>query len=176
LLVPQVYWLVVYWIAIFLTINFAQLVWLIYQTNEVTLSHKLGLIRAHSFPGMSSRAFLKLYEAAKLKVYVEDTVVVELGGATHGLSLITKGEVIETLPSGETRSIVNGQFFGDLTLVQPSSLISSPTLCTATKNTEIAYWTYDELAALFSKNERIKSGVFQAMSHALATKHTMRLT
>lgn len=176
LMVPQVYWLVVWWIAVFIVINVAQLIILIYQNNEIQLSHKLGLIRAHSFPGMSSRAFLKLYEQANIQSFDQDTVVVEMGGATTGLSLITKGNVVETLATGENRRIVNGQFFGDLTLVQPSSLIASPTLCVANKETEIAYWTYEALATLFKKNERIKSGVFQAMSYALATKHTMRLS
>lgn len=175
LMVPQVYWLVVYWLFVFLAINAYQLIVQIHQNNEVELSHKLGLIRAQSFPGMPSRAFLKLYDQARIQNFIENTVVVESGGATTGLSLITQGKVIETLPNGETRNIVAGQFFGDLTLVQPFSLTASPTLCVATPGTEVAFWTYEELTAIFRKSERIKSGVFQAMSYALATKHTMRL-
>jgi hypothetical protein len=175
LAVPQVYWLVVGWLCVFLLINLFQTITLTYENNEVSLDYKLGLIRAQSFPGMPSRAFVELYKHAQIQSFDTETVVVEQGGTTSGLSLITHGQVVETLSNKDSKIIVTGQFFGDLTLVQPSVLTESPTLCTATAGTTIAYWPYEQLTDLFNKNERIKSGVYQAVSYALATKHTIRL-
>ena len=162
-------WLVIFWLAVFITINAVRIVGIILERRTIEFTEEEAELRETVFSNFSPVEFKKLIRIGEWQNVETGETLAEQGSVIGDLKLLYNGEVKVERDGAEIGRARDGAMIGEISFIQ-----GGPATATvqATKPCRYVSWPGDELRRLLTRNPSMDI----AMKHVFSVDLMRKLT
>jgi len=149
-------WVVLFWLCIFLLINFYQSWKLILENIEVFLSENEKILQTKAFPLLKSRFFKWILKKGEFVNYKKWSKIISKEDKLNNLYLLTKGFLIEKENDYTYQILWPWTFLGEATFILKEDYGGSPSDIFANSDVELFSINHKELQSYLDNNPNSK--------------------
>lgn len=157
----------IYWNAVFIAINLAQVWRLILERRPVTLTDEQHRLHRLAFGSLRQREFLRLLQSGAWRDVPAGTTLVEQGTAVGEMIVISEGTLAVVCNGEPLTELRPGQFVGEMSyLTGAAAGASVSTAC----DTRLVAWDQGTLKGFLDKNTDLRAALQSILGADLVSK------
>lgn len=157
----------IYWNAVFIAINLAQVWRLILERRPVTLTDEQHRLHRLAFGALRQREFLRLLQSGAWRDVPAGTTLVEQGASVGEMIVISEGTLTVVCNGEQLTELRDGQFVGEMSyLTGAAAGASVRTSCDA----RLVAWDQGKLKVFLDKNTDLRAALQSILGADLVSK------